>query len=242
MSELSAGNAKLVQYLNEAYGNEVRLENALQAHISMTVERQVQAAAEGAPDRNQTTRPRSQATHQAPRWYRPRRHDARARHRQRRRGCPDRRGREGRRARPGPPARRAWHGRGREAAQERQDRVRQRGRRDRHLLGDRDARRAARRHRHPPARAFGPPRGGTHAELPRARDQDADQGRCAGGDPLGRTSHFEAQTPGPESEQHAPAEDTGIAGIQQFARPQRLGPEQDSRQSERTGTLDEWRA
>ena len=37
MSELSAGNAKLVQYLNEAYGTEMRLENALQAHISMTV-------------------------------------------------------------------------------------------------------------------------------------------------------------------------------------------------------------
>jgi ferritin-like metal-binding protein YciE len=37
MSELSVGNAKLVHYLNEAYGTEMRLETALQAHISMTV-------------------------------------------------------------------------------------------------------------------------------------------------------------------------------------------------------------
>jgi ferritin-like metal-binding protein YciE len=36
MSELTAGNAKLVQYLNEAYGAETRLETMLQAHISMT--------------------------------------------------------------------------------------------------------------------------------------------------------------------------------------------------------------
>jgi ferritin-like metal-binding protein YciE len=36
MSELSAGNTKLVQYLNEAYGSEMRLETTLQAHISMT--------------------------------------------------------------------------------------------------------------------------------------------------------------------------------------------------------------
>ncbi len=36
MSELSAANAKLVQYLNEAYGTEKRLETALEAHIGMT--------------------------------------------------------------------------------------------------------------------------------------------------------------------------------------------------------------
>jgi ferritin-like metal-binding protein YciE len=36
MPELSAGDAKLVQYLNEAYGLEKRLEVALQAHIAMT--------------------------------------------------------------------------------------------------------------------------------------------------------------------------------------------------------------
>jgi ferritin-like metal-binding protein YciE len=36
MAELSVADAKLVQYLNEAYGTELRLETALQAHIAMT--------------------------------------------------------------------------------------------------------------------------------------------------------------------------------------------------------------
>ena len=36
MAELTAAKEKLVQYLNEAYGTEQRLETALQAHISMT--------------------------------------------------------------------------------------------------------------------------------------------------------------------------------------------------------------
>lgn len=37
MADLTAGEAKLVQYLNEAYGTEKRLETALQAHIAMAV-------------------------------------------------------------------------------------------------------------------------------------------------------------------------------------------------------------
>jgi ferritin-like metal-binding protein YciE len=37
MAGLSAGSAKLIQYLNEAYGLEKRLDTALQAHIAMTV-------------------------------------------------------------------------------------------------------------------------------------------------------------------------------------------------------------
>jgi len=37
MAELTAGETKLVQYLNEAYGLEKRLETALEAHIAMTV-------------------------------------------------------------------------------------------------------------------------------------------------------------------------------------------------------------
>jgi ferritin-like metal-binding protein YciE len=37
MADLSAGDTKLVQYLNEAYGLEKRLETALQAHIAATV-------------------------------------------------------------------------------------------------------------------------------------------------------------------------------------------------------------
>jgi ferritin-like metal-binding protein YciE len=36
MSELSAADEKLVQYLNEAYGLEKRLETALEAHLAMT--------------------------------------------------------------------------------------------------------------------------------------------------------------------------------------------------------------
>jgi ferritin-like metal-binding protein YciE len=38
MAELSAGDVKLVQYLNEAYGLERRLETALEAHIAMTTQ------------------------------------------------------------------------------------------------------------------------------------------------------------------------------------------------------------
>ena len=38
MADLSARDAKLVQYLNEAYGLESRLQTALEAHIAMTVD------------------------------------------------------------------------------------------------------------------------------------------------------------------------------------------------------------
>jgi ferritin-like metal-binding protein YciE len=38
MADLPAASAKLVQYLNEAYGLEKRLETALQAHIGMTTQ------------------------------------------------------------------------------------------------------------------------------------------------------------------------------------------------------------
>jgi ferritin-like metal-binding protein YciE len=37
MAEQSVGDVKLVQYLNEAYGLEKRLETALEAHVAMTV-------------------------------------------------------------------------------------------------------------------------------------------------------------------------------------------------------------
>ena len=37
MADLSAGDTKLVQYLNEAYGLESRLQTALQAHLAMTI-------------------------------------------------------------------------------------------------------------------------------------------------------------------------------------------------------------
>ena len=38
MSEPSAASLKLIQYLNEAYGTETRLETALQAHIAMATQ------------------------------------------------------------------------------------------------------------------------------------------------------------------------------------------------------------
>lgn len=38
MAELSAGNGKLVQYLNEAFGLEKRLETVLEAHIAIAVQ------------------------------------------------------------------------------------------------------------------------------------------------------------------------------------------------------------
>jgi ferritin-like metal-binding protein YciE len=38
MAETSAANDKLIQYLNEAYGLESRLETALEAHVAMTVD------------------------------------------------------------------------------------------------------------------------------------------------------------------------------------------------------------
>jgi ferritin-like metal-binding protein YciE len=39
MADVSTRNAKLIQYLNEAYGKEKELETALQAHIGMTTRR-----------------------------------------------------------------------------------------------------------------------------------------------------------------------------------------------------------
>lgn len=44
MAELSAGNGKLVQYLNEAFGLEKRLETTLEAHIAMTIQPRTRSA------------------------------------------------------------------------------------------------------------------------------------------------------------------------------------------------------
>ena len=41
MSNLNARDAKLVQYLNEAYGKEKQLETALQAHIGLTTSKDI---------------------------------------------------------------------------------------------------------------------------------------------------------------------------------------------------------
>ena len=51
MAELSVANAKLIQYLNEAYGVERRLETALEAHIAMaTSHARVLGERDPAPD------------------------------------------------------------------------------------------------------------------------------------------------------------------------------------------------
>ena len=51
MAELTARDAKLIQYLNEAYGKEKQLETALEAHIAMTTRapyrKRLQAAPQG---------------------------------------------------------------------------------------------------------------------------------------------------------------------------------------------------
>ena len=61
--------------------------------------------------------------------------------------------------------------------EEREDPVLQRARGDRHLHGDRDPRRERRRRRHREARPGDPPRRGADGEVPRDADPGADQGR-----------------------------------------------------------------
>ena len=55
MAELTAAADKLVQYLNEAYGLEKRLETSLEAHIAMTALPPTEAP-EAAPERDQAPR------------------------------------------------------------------------------------------------------------------------------------------------------------------------------------------
>ena len=60
MAELTAADGKLVQYLNEAYGLEQRLETSLQAHIAMTSDTAYRKTPERASERDQTPRARGQ--------------------------------------------------------------------------------------------------------------------------------------------------------------------------------------
>ena len=138
--EPTTREAKLIQYLNEAYGKEKELEAALKAHISMTSRdaykkrlrehlKETSAQAKGLERRIKQLGGKAEAV-------KPSRSGGRLR------GCGegDRRREEGRRARPGSAARDPRHGRGGEAAQERQDRAVQRVRGDRELSRDRGAR------------------------------------------------------------------------------------------------------
>ena len=77
MADVSTRDAKLIQYLNEAYGKEKELETALQAHIGMTDARAVQEAPPAAPARRRSRTPRPRAPHQEARRRRPRPADRR---------------------------------------------------------------------------------------------------------------------------------------------------------------------
>ncbi len=127
--------AKLVQYLNEAYAKEKELEAALEADISVTTGA---SPTRSGCTRTSRRRARMRAARAPDQEARRRRRHSSARGRSHRVGKADA-GKGG--AREGPAARRPRNRRGRDAAQERQDPVLQRARGDRHLHRDRDARR-----------------------------------------------------------------------------------------------------
>ena len=170
--------AKLIQYLSEAYGKEKELETALEAHIPMTTRKPYKKRLR---EHLKETKSHARELERRIKKIGGRRPAAR---------------REGRRpgggkaevARPGPAARGARHRRGREDAQEREDRVLQRARGDRDLHGDRGARRERRRPGDREARAGDPPRRGADGEYLAQPDPGADQGRRHRGDPGGRTA------------------------------------------------------
>ena len=156
--------AKLVQYLSEAYGKEKELETALEAHIGMTTRKPYKKrlqdhlketksharSLESGSSRSAASGPQlidkvaGQASGQ------------------------------GEVACQGPAAPGPRRERGREDAQEREDRVLQRARGDRHLHRDRDARRSGRRQGDGEAGARHPPRRGADGEVPRRPDPDPD--------------------------------------------------------------------
>ena len=65
MADLTAATEKLIQYLNEAYGTEKRLETALTAHISMATRATYKKRLQAASGRNQAPRARGLQAHQA---------------------------------------------------------------------------------------------------------------------------------------------------------------------------------
>ena len=120
--ELTTSDAKLIQYLNEAYGKEKELETALQAHIKMTrrppYKKRLQDAPQGDQGAGEGLEKRIKAAGREGRAPDRCRFPARGGGRggERRDGGGD----EGRRRGEGPAACAARHRRGREAAQERQ--------------------------------------------------------------------------------------------------------------------------
>ena len=67
MPENTTRDAKLVQYLNEAYGKEKQLETALEAHIAMTTRPPYKRASSGAPQGDEGARPRRRTPDQGAR-------------------------------------------------------------------------------------------------------------------------------------------------------------------------------
>ena len=173
MTDVNPRDAKLIQYLNEAYGKEKELERALEGHIQMTPARPTASASRTTCARRSRT-PRRLAAHQAA-------------------GRQGRGGRPGRAWSPGgrvagasssrpPPspraaARRARHRRAGEDAQERQDRGLQRAGGDRQLHRDRGARQHRRRQGDGALARDIRRAGGADARLPRAADPAADARR-----------------------------------------------------------------
>ena len=132
MADPNARDTKLIQYLNEAYGKEKELETALQAHIAMTTKAPYKKRLQEHLKETKGHAREVKRAHQAARRQGRGRPD---------RGGPDAgrrgghrahvRGQQGRRRGAGPAARDPRHGRGREDAEEREDRVPQRVRGDR---------------------------------------------------------------------------------------------------------------
>ena len=153
--------AKLVQYLSEAYSKEKELETALKAHIGVTTRKPYESVS-GSPQGDEGARERPRAADQEVGGGGPQLADK----------VPGPR-REGEVARQGAAPRVRGTARPRRCSRTRRP-VLERARGDRQLHGDRDPRRERRRRRHREARAGDPPRRGADGEVP----GDAGIARC----------------------------------------------------------------
>ena len=189
MANPNARDTKLIQYLNEAYGKEKELETALEAHIAMTTR----------PPYKKRLREHLKETKGHSRQLKTRIRELGGKAEagpvssgptsRRRRGFDGHvRGQQGRGRGAGSAARDSRHRRGREDAQEREDRVPQRVRGDRDLHGHRGARGGRERQGDGQARPRHSSRGGAHGEVPREADPAAGEGGGQGGDPGRRAS------------------------------------------------------
>ena len=198
MPELKARDAKLIQYLNEAYGKEKELETALRGPHRDDHPPAVQAAPAGSTSRETKGHARAverrikqlggtaEAGAGAPAGRRRRLRAVGEVGVQQRASPPPR----ARCTRCVAPARR------RSSSRTPRREYSERGRGDRDLHGDRDARRECRRPRRRPSVARGIRREEERMQrfLERA-DPAADEGRCTGGDPRGRAQRWNEPPP-----------------------------------------------